>query len=92
MPAEAARLLKVSRSSVFPWLARYRQGEWGALKTGAHSGRPRKLDGARMTFVCDLVTNHNPLRLNFPFALWTCEMIAQVIAREFGVELRRWSL
>jgi transposase len=91
-PAEVARLLGVCRSSVFQWLARYRQGGWGGLKTGRRSGRPRKLDASRMKFVYDLVTNKNPLQLDFPFALWTCDMVARVIARQFGVKLSRWSV
>jgi len=91
-PTEVARLLEASRSSVFQWLARYRQGGWGGLKTGARSGRPRKLDASRLKFVYDLVTHKNPLQLHFPFALWTCEMVAKVIEREFGVTLSRWSV
>ena len=91
-PSEVARQLKVGITSVFNWLARYRKGGWGALKTKARSGRPKKLDGAAMKFVFDLVTNKNPLQLDFPFALWTCEMVGKVIAREFGVKLSRWSV
>jgi transposase len=91
-PSEVARQLKVGVTSVFNWLARYRKGGWGALKTKARSGRPKKLDGAAMKFVFDLVTNKNPLQLDFPFALWTCEMVGKVIAREFGVKLSRWSI
>lgn len=84
--------MEVSTTSIFTWLAKYRAGGWGALKTGARSGRPRKLDAERMKFVFDLVTNKNPLQLHFPFALWTCEMVAKVIRDEFGIELSRWSV
>jgi transposase len=91
-PTEVARQLKVGASSVFNWMARYRSGGWGGLETGSRSGRPRKLDGAKMKYVFDLVTNKNPLQLNFAFALWTCEMVAKVIKDEFGVVLSRWSV
>lgn len=91
-PTEVARQLKVGTSSIFDWLARYRAGGWGGLKTGARSGRPKKLDGSQMKFVFDLVTNKNPLQLHFPFALWTCEMVAKVIKKEFSIELSRWSI
>jgi len=91
-PTEVARQLKVGTTSVFSWLARYRKGGWQALRTGARSGRPKKLDGAKMKFVYDLVTNRNPLQLDFPFALWTCEMIAWVIKDEFSIVLSRWSV
>ena len=91
-PTEVASQLMVSPGSVFNWLARYRQGGWQALRTGSRSGRPRKLAGAQMKFVFDLVTNKNPLQLDFPFALWTCEMVARVINRKFGISLSRWSV
>ena len=91
-PTEVARQLMVGASSVFNWMARYRSGGWGGLGTGSRSGRPKKLDGAKMKFVFDVVTNKNPLQLNFAFALWTCELIAKVIKDEFGVVLRRWSV
>lgn len=84
--------MQVATASVFTWLARYRAGGWGALKTGARSGRPKKLTGENLRFVFDLVTNKNPLQLNFPFALWTCQMVAKVILDEFGIELSRWSV
>lgn len=91
-PTEVASMLNVSTSSVFDWLARYRAGGWGGLKTGARSGRPKKLNGKQMKFVFDTVTNKNPLQLHFSFALWTCEMIGKVIYDEFGIKLSRWSI
>lgn len=75
-PTEVAEQLKVGTSRIFHWLARYRAGGWGGLKTGARSGRPKKLDESQMRFVFDLVTNKKPLQLHFPFGLWTCDMIA----------------
>ena len=91
-PTEVARQLKVGTTSVFQWLARYRKGGWGALETGARSGRPKKLDGPKMRFVFDLVTNKNPLQLDFAFALWTCDMIAKVVEDKFSISLSRWSV
>ena len=91
-PTEVARQLQISVASMFNWLARYRKGGWGALKTGSRSGRPKKLDGRQLKFVFDLVTNKSPLQLHFPFALWTCEMIGTIIARRFGIKLSRWSV
>lgn len=61
-PTEVARQLKVGTTSIFNWLAKYRKGGWGALRTGARSGRPRKLDGTRLKFVFDLVTIRVSLR------------------------------
>jgi transposase len=88
MPAaEAARLFRVAVGSVFNWLARYRNGGWGALRTGARAGRPRKLGGQQVRWVYNTVTMKNPLQLKFEFALWTREMVRSLIKTRYGIRL-----
>ena len=82
----------VSRSAVFGWLALYRSGGRGALRAGKRGGRKPKLDGAAMRWVYELVTERDPEQLKFPFALWTCPLVAEVIRRELGIRLSRWSV
>ncbi|WP_279583183.1 winged helix-turn-helix domain-containing protein [Fodinicola feengrottensis] len=36
---------------------------------------------------CGLITGHDPRQLHFEFALWTRDMVADLIEREFGVQL-----
>lgn len=91
-PNEVARSLDVSSSSVFNWLARYRGGGWDALKTGARSGRPPKLNGRMIKYIYDRVTDGDPRQLGFEFALWTLPMISVLIRNEFGIKLSRWSV
>lgn len=91
-PTSVARQLGVGVTSIFNWLARYRAGGWSALRTGARSGRPKKLDAAGMRTIYDIVTNKNPLQLQFPFALWTCEMVSKLIKDKFSISLSRWSV
>jgi transposase len=86
-PEEVADVFNASRASVFNWLARYRNGGWGALRTGARSGRPKKLDGRKMRIIYNTVTTKNPLQLKFQFALWTREMVRELVASRFGVHL-----
>jgi transposase len=81
-PDELADTLGVSRAAVFGWLAMYRAGGWGALDARKRGGRPRKLT----------VTGKNPLQLNFPFALWTLDMVRRTIRKHTGVTLSRSSV
>jgi transposase len=56
-----ARVIGVDRSTVYGWLAQYRRGGWGALKAKPLFGRPPKLDGNKLKWIYDTVTQKNPL-------------------------------
>ena len=86
-PEVLAKVLDLDRSTVYGWLARYRQGGWNGLKAKPLAGRPPKLNGKKMQWVYDTVTRKNPLQLKFAFALWTREMVAKVIKDKFGIKL-----
>jgi len=58
-----------------------------ALKAKPVPGRPGKLDGAQLGRIYRLVTGSDPRQLKFEFALWTRDMIRELIRREFGVAL-----
>lgn len=91
-PDEVADLLGVSRAAVFSWLAMYRGGGWDALNARKRGGRPRLLTGAQMKWIYKTVTGKNPLQMKFPFALWTLDMVKQIIRKNLGVSLSRASV
>lgn len=86
-PEVVARILGINRSTIYGWLAQYRRGGWGALKAKPLFGRPPKLDGKKLQWVYDTVTQKSPLQLKFPFALWTREMVAAAIKNKFDISL-----
>jgi transposase len=55
-PEVLAKALDLHRSTVYGWLARYRQGGWNGLKAKPIAGRPPKLGGKKMQWVSDTVT------------------------------------
>src|ERR1700676_1749178 len=86
-PGVVAQSLRIGRRTMYGWLARYRRGGWDGLKGQPLFGRPPKLDGKKLQWVYNTVTQKNPLQLKFEFALWTREMVAKLIADQFGIKL-----
>ena len=86
-PETVARIIGINRSTIYGWLAQYRRGGWSALKAKPLFGRPPKLDGKKLKWVYDTVTQKNPMQLKFPFALWTREMVAKLIKVKYNISL-----
>jgi transposase len=91
-PEIVARTLRVTPRTMYGWLARYRRGGWNALKAKPLAGRPPKLDGKKLKWLYNTMTRKNPLQLNFQFALWTREMVAELIRARYGIRLARNSV
>ena len=86
-PEDVARTLRVTSRTMYKWLADYRRGGWGALEAKPLAGRPPKLDDKKLKWLYNTITRKNPLQLNFQFALWTREMVAQLIKEKYGIRL-----
>jgi transposase len=91
-PENVARTLRVTPRAMYRWLALYRRGGWDALKAKPLAGRPPKLDGSMLKWLYKAVTERNPLQFQFQFALWTREMVAELIKRKYGIRLARNSV
>lgn len=86
-PQEVARALGMHENTVYGWLAKLREGGRDALLAKPVPGRPPKLSPEQMQRVYALVVGSDPRQLSFDFALWTREMVRQLVRREFKVEM-----
>ena len=91
-PEDVARTLRVGPRAMYRWLALYRRGGWNALKAKPLAGRPPKLNGGMLKWLYNTVTQKNPLQLKFQFALWTREMVAELMKRKYGIRLAKNSV
>src|SRR6187549_548961 len=86
-PEDVAASLGMGRGTVYGWLAKYREGGKDALRARPVPGRPPKLTGEQMRRLYTLIAGTDPRQLEFGFALWTRELVRELIRREFRVSL-----
>jgi transposase len=86
-PEVIIKALGMNRRTIYKWIALYREGGIAGLKARPLSGRPLKLSGAMLRWIFKTVTTKNPLQLKFVFALWTREMVRNLIEKQYGIKL-----
>ncbi len=86
-PDDVAAALGLNRSTVFAWLARYKDGGPDALRARSVPGRPSTLTPDQQSRLVTMVVDGDPRRLGFGSALWTRTLIRALIQREFAVTL-----
>jgi putative transposase len=84
-PAEIARHLGVAAQTVREWRRDYRAGGRDALLSAKPTGRPAKLTEAQREALAELL-ERTPAACGFADKhLWTQQLIADLVLREFGV-------
>lgn len=93
-PEVVSASLSLSRPSIYQWLAKYRNGGWKALEVikGQGGGRPGKLKAKHLKFIYNAVTSGDPRQHKFKFALWTRDLVRQLIWNKFKIKLSKWSV
>jgi transposase len=84
---DVAKVLKVSRSSIFEWQKKYRAYGPEALRTKETPGPKSKLSDGQLSQLYRLIVGNDPRQLSFGLALWTRGMIQELIFRQFEVQL-----
>src|SRR3954451_20294958 len=75
------------RRTIYTWLATERTAGREALRAKPVPGRPRKLTDAQLSELAGLVAETDPRDHGFAVALWTREVVGQLIGARFGVDL-----
>jgi transposase len=86
-PEDVVTSLGFNRSTVFGWIAAYRKGGAEALRARPVPGRPPKLTPVQIRTLFTMIVGSNPAQYQLDFALWTRDLVRQVIATRFGVDL-----
>ena len=88
-PEQAAEIFGCGRSTVYGWLSAYNQRGERSFAVAKPTGRPHFLTKRRETQLVKWIVGKDPRQLQFDYALWTREMVRQLIVERFGVEMTR---
>lgn len=91
-PERVVATLGFSRARIYEWLAAYREGGIDALRAKPIPGRPCRLNAKAMQWIYQTVTTKNPMQMKFEFALWTRDMVRELIRKRFDVRLSEVSV
>lgn len=84
-PEDVAAALGLSRATAYGWLASYRKGGRQALLSRPVPGRPPTISPAQMCRLWTLIADADPRERQFSCALWTGDLVRELIRREFGI-------
>ena len=84
-PEVIADVFGISRSSIYNWLQRYRGGDYSALDTRQSPGAPCIITDEMDWWLSDTVLNYTPMDFSYDTALWTREILSELLKNEFGV-------
>src|SRR3954452_3485486 len=79
--------LGLHRRTIYTWLTKDRAEGRAALRAKPVPGRRRKLTDAQLGELGELIDKTDPRDHGFAVALWTRQIVRQLIKARFGVEL-----
>jgi transposase len=90
---EASRTYGVSLRAVGNWMKLAREGGLRALRQGKRGRRPGSghLTHTQAVRIRKMIVERMPDQLALPFYLWTRESAAQLIEREYGTKVSKWT-
>src|SRR5476651_754803 len=81
------RSLGLCRTSIYPWLRKFREEGWDALVERIAQGPEPKLNEKQRQQVKRWILGRDPRQYGFDFGLWTRRIVQELIQEKMGVEL-----
>jgi len=86
-PEDVSELLGISRSSVYAWLKRFKSEGYEGLETKKAPGAEPVVTAEMDSWLKQTVLETTPEAFGYDTPLWTCALLAEVLAERFGVEV-----
>lgn len=85
--ADVSRSYGLGDRTIYKWLKIAREKGLEGLSPRARTGRNRKLSEMEETEVKRWIVGGDPRQHGFDFGLWTRQIVAELIEKEFGIEM-----
>jgi len=85
--SDLSRILGYARQTIHRWVSAYDVGGKDALRSTKASGAATKLTKKQTEWIANVLITKNPAQMQFPFALWTREIVRELIKRRFSVTM-----
>lgn len=86
-PSEVMKFLGLGRTSIYPWLRRYREVGLEALVEKIAQGPEPKLSEKQRRRVKRWIVGKDPRQYGFDYGLWNRRIVQKMIQDKFGVDL-----
>ena len=83
-----AQILGVASSAIYVWVQRYRKEGYAGLDTRVAPGADRVITKEIEGWLKLVVLNTTPLDHGFETSLWTCEIMGQLLYKQFHVDVQ----
>lgn len=84
-PEAVIKMFGLHRANIYKWLSIYDAYGFDGLKSSKSAGPVPKINEKQEKQLAKMLLK-NPLQLSFDYALWTIEMIKELIHRKFDIE------
>lgn len=86
-PEDIAVIFEVSRTAIYAWLRRFEQGGYPELDTKKAPGGPCIITKEIEEWLKETIVNHSPMDFGYDRALWTRDILAEILNAEFGLDV-----
>src|SRR5919197_334432 len=86
-PEVVAKVLNFNRSCIYEWLKRYDEGGYEALESRRPPGAKPVITREMEEWLEETVLNSTPVQHGYDTNLWTRDILAELLKKEFGVSV-----
>ncbi len=91
-PASVAKFFGVHRVSVYRWLSSFEKTGVDGLTSKRSPGKEPLLQPPIFDWICEVIAQSRPGKFGFEQAVWTLDLIRELIGKEFDLKLSRRSV